>query len=182
MGRLTINPLKHIDPVGTLLIPIVLYIATGGQFLFGYAKPVPFDPDNLRNPRRDLIWVSLSAPAASFVMALFWALLLVVLSALGVQEPFFIKMAQGGVLVNLVMWAFNLFPLPPLDGGRILVGLLPNGAVRNFLLRLEPYGFYIVMALVLVGVVSKYWVSPLIAVGFSILQVLVSPLISLFGS
>ena len=182
MGRLTLNPLKHIDPIGTLLIPIAMYIATGGKFLFGYAKPVPFDPDNLRNPRRDLIWVSLSAPVTSFVMGLFWAVLLVVLAALGVQEPFFIKMAQGGVLVNLVMWAFNLFPLPPLDGGRILVGILPDGAVRNFLLRLEPYGFYIVMGLVLIGVVGKYWMSPLIAIGYSILQTLIGPLISLLGS
>jgi Zn-dependent protease len=179
MGRLTLNPIKHIDPIGTLLIPLVLYFATSGALLFGYAKPIPFDPSNLRNPKRDLLWVSLSAPAANFAMALIWAILFVLLRAAGIDEPFFVQMAQGGVLVNLVMWAFNLFPLPPLDGGRILVGLLPNGPVSNFLARIEPYGFFIVMALVLAGVLGKLWLQPLMAAGYAIINTFLIPLVAL---
>jgi Zn-dependent protease len=179
MGRLTLNPIKHIDPIGTLLIPIVLYFATSGALLFGYAKPIPFDPDNLRNPKRDLIWVSLSAPAANFAMALAWAIFFVVLRAMDISEPFFVQMAQGGVLVNLVMWAFNLFPLPPLDGGRILAGLLPDGPVQNFLARIEPYGFFIVMALVLTGVLRTFWLNPLMTAGSEIIKIFLIPFAAL---
>lgn len=175
LGRVTLNPLKHIDPVGTILMPLMLYFATGGTFLFGYAKPVPVQFGKLRNPKRDMIWVALAGPASNFVMAIGWALLLVALVALGVHEQFFIKMAQGGVLVNLVMWAFNLFPLPPLDGGRVLAGLLPRGAAQQFLARIEPFGFFIVMGLVLAGIVSTYWLSPLIDLGSSAIDVLISP-------
>lgn len=126
MGRITLNPLKHIDPIGTILMPLVLYFATSGAFLFGYAKPVPVNFGNLRNPKRHMVWVALAGPASNFVQAVFWGLVLVGLIGAGVQERFFIEMARAGMLVNLVMWAFNLFPLPPLDGGRILVGLLPG--------------------------------------------------------
>jgi len=179
MGRLTLNPIKHIDLIGTILIPLVLYFATSGALLFGYAKPIPFDPRNLRNPKRDLLWVSLSAPAANFAMALAWALAFVLLRAAGIDEPFFVQMAQGGVLVNLVMWAFNLFPLPPLDGGRILMGLLPNGQITTFLARIEPYGFFIVMALVLAGVLGKLWLQPLMAAGYAIINTILFPLVAL---
>ena len=156
MGRVTLNPFKHIDPIGTILMPLMLYFATSGAFLFGYAKPVPVNFGNLRNPKRDMIWVALAGPGSNFIQAVLWALVFVGLIATGVSEPFFIKMAKGGVLVNLVMCAFNLFPLPPLDGGRVLAGLLPRGQAQAFLARIEPYGFFIVMALVLAGVVSKY--------------------------
>jgi Zn-dependent protease len=110
MGRVTLNPLKHIDPIGTILMPLMLYFATSGAFLFGYAKPVPVNFGRLRHPKRDMIWVALAGPVSNFIQAILWALLLVALIAAGVDETFFIKMAQGGVLVNLVMWAFNLFP------------------------------------------------------------------------
>jgi Zn-dependent protease len=178
LGRITLNPLKHIDPVGTLLMPLVLYFATSGAFLFGYAKPVPVNFGKLRNPKRDMVWVALAGPASNFVQALLWALLLVVLVATNLQEPFFIKMAQGGMLVNLVMWAFNLFPLPPLDGGRILVGLLPWKQAQ-LVSRIEPYGFFIVMALVLAGVVSSLWLRPLMSLGYRTLSLLLSPLTAL---
>ena len=125
LGRVTLNPLKHIDPIGTIAMPLLLYFATSGAFLFGYAKPVPVNFGKLRNPKRDMVWVALAGPASNFAQALLWAVALVVMAAIGTQERFFIQMAQAGALVNLVMWAFNLFPLPPLDGGRILVGLLP---------------------------------------------------------
>jgi len=180
LGRITLNPLKHIDPVGTILMPLVLYFATSGAFLFGYAKPVPVDFGNLRNPKQHMVWVALAGPASNFFQAIFWGLVLVLLHALGVREPFFVKMAQGGVLVNLVMWAFNLFPLPPLDGGRILVGLLPYKQGR-LVSRIEPFGFFIVMALVLAGVVTSLWLKPLMAFGYGAIQLLLAPLTALLG-
>ena len=179
MGRMTLNPLRHIDPVGTILMPLMLYFATSGAFLFGYAKPVPVQFGNLRHPKRDMVWVALAGPASNFVMAIGWALLLVALVAAGVTETFFLKMAQGGVLVNLVMWAFNLFPLPPLDGGRVLAGLLPRGAVQTLLARIEPFGFFIVLALVLFGVIGTWWLMPLIGFGSQAIGLLISPLAAL---
>jgi len=175
MGRVTLNPMKHIDPIGTILMPLMLYFATSGAFLFGYAKPVPVNFGRLRHPKRDMIWVALAGPASNFVQAILWALVLVGLIAAGVNETFFIKMAQGGVLVNLVMWAFNLFPLPPLDGGRVVVGLLPPRQAYAFS-RIEPWGFFIVMALVLAGIVSSLWLSPLISFGYRVLGLILSPL------
>ena len=174
-GRITLNPLKHIDPVGTILMPLMLYFATSGAFLFGYAKPVPVNFGALRNPKRDMVWVALAGPASNFAQAIFWALLLVVLAGMGVQELFFIKMAQAGILVNLVMWAFNLFPLPPLDGGRILVGLLPWKQAQ-MVSRLEPWGCCIVMALVLAGIVGTFWLRPLMTFGYALINILISPL------
>ena len=178
MGRITLNPLKHIDPIGTIAMPLLLYFATSGAFLFGYAKPVPVNFGALRNPKRDMIWVALAGPASNFAQALLWALALVLLAALNTQEPFFIKMAQAGILVNLVMWAFNLFPLPPLDGGRILVGLLPWKQAQ-WLSRVEPWGFFVVMALVIAGVVGTLWLRPLMTLGYLTINTLISPLLSL---
>lgn len=178
MGRITLNPLKHIDPIGTIVMPLLLYFATSGAFLFGYAKPVPVNFGNLRNPKRDMVWVALAGPASNFVQAVLWALVLVLLAALGTQERFFIEMAKGGVLVNLVMFAFNLFPIPPLDGGRILVGLLPWKQAQ-WVSRIEPWGFFVVMALVVAGVVGTVWLRPLISLGYTVINLLISPLMAL---
>ena len=178
LGRVTLNPIKHIDLVGTVLMPLLLYFATSGAFLFGYAKPVPVNFHHLRNPKRDMVWVALAGPASNFAQAIAWALLLVALVATGAQERFFIEMARAGVAVNLVMWAFNLFPLPPLDGGRILVGLLPSQQSR-LIARLEPYGFFIVLALLVAGVVSQIWLRPLMSLGYTIIDLLISPLTAL---
>lgn len=178
LGRVTLNPLKHIDPIGTIAMPLLLYFATLGAFLFGYAKPVPVDFGKLRNPKRDMIWVALAGPASNFLQALLWAVMLVALAAFGSQERFFIQMAQAGVLVNLVMWAFNLFPLPPLDGGRVLAGLLPWRQAQ-WLGRVEPWGFFIVMALVIAGIVGTYWLRPLISFGYLVLNGLTAPLLML---
>ncbi|QIL78622.1 site-2 protease family protein [Diaphorobacter sp. HDW4A] len=174
MGRITLNPLKHIDPIGTILMPLLLYFATSGAFLFGYAKPVPVNFSHLRNPKRDMIWVALAGPLANFIQAILWALVLIVLVAFDVNERFFLAMAKAGVMVNLVMWAFNLFPLPPLDGGRVLVGLLPWKQAQWFA-RLEPYGFFIVMGLVIMGVVSTFWLQPLMAAGYYVISLLMLP-------
>ena len=111
LGRITLNPVPHIDPLGTIAMPLLLYFATSGAFLFGYARPVPVNFGNLRNPKRDMVWVALAGPASNFAQAIAWAILFTVLVALGVSERFFLDMAKAGVLVNLVMWAFNLFPL-----------------------------------------------------------------------
>jgi Zn-dependent protease len=178
LGRVTLNPTKHIDPMGTVLMPLLLYFATSGAFLFGYAKPVPVRFDRLRNPKRDMVWVALAGPAANLAQALVWGVLLYVLQGASVTEPFFLRMCQGGVLVNVVMFAFNLFPLPPLDGGRILVGLLPVKQAL-FVSRIEPYGFFVVMALVIAGVVSSLWMQPVMALTYGLLEILLSPLSAL---
>ena len=178
LGRMTLNPIKHIDPIGTILMPLLLYFSTSGAFVFGYAKPVPVNFGHLRNPKRDMIWVALAGPASNFVQAIGWALLLLVLLALDVSEPFFLQMARAGILVNLVMWAFNLFPLPPLDGGRILVGLLPWKQAQA-VSRIEPYGFFIVMGLVIAGIVGTLWLRPLMALGYAAINLLLSPLAAL---
>ena len=174
LGRVTLNPAKHIDPVGTILMPLMLYLVTSGAFLFGYAKPVPVRFGNLRNPKRDMIWVALAGPGANLVQAFLWGVLLYLLQGAEVSEPFFLKMCQGGVLVNVVMFAFNLFPLPPLDGGRILVGLLPYRQAE-LVSRIEPWGFFIVMGLVIAGVVSTLWMQPVMALTFGLLKLLLSP-------
>ncbi len=180
LGRITLNPVKHIDPVGTILMPLLLYFATSGAFLFGYAKPVPVRFGNLRNPKRDMIWVALAGPAANFVQALLWGALLYVLKGADVSEPFFVQMAQGGVLVNVVMFVFNLFPLPPLDGGRILVGLLPYRQAE-LVSRVEPWGFFIVMGLLVAGVVSTLWMQPLMSLTYAVLDLLLAPISMLLG-
>nr|WP_250208014.1 site-2 protease family protein [Curvibacter sp. CHRR-16] len=175
LGRLSLNPARHIDPVGTILIPLLLLFATSGNMLFGYAKPVPVRFGNLRHPKRDMIWVALAGPAANLAMAWLWGVAAMVLPAVGVQEPFFLKMCNGGLVVNIVLFAFNLFPLPPLDGGRILVGLLPLRAAL-WVSRIEPWGFFIVMGLVLAGILSTLWMRPVMGITFSLVQLLLSPL------
>ena len=173
LGRMSLNPLKHIDPVGTLLIPIVLFFAQS-PFLFGYAKPVPIDFGKLRNPKRDMAWVALAGPGANFVMALMWLLFSFAMVAFQVSEPYFLKMARAGVETNLVIFAFNLFPIPPLDGGRVMASILPDRQAYQFG-RLEPYGFFIVLALAYLQVLS-FWMTPVISITQRALQLLLSPL------
>ena len=175
LGRITLNPLKHIDPVGTIVMPLILFFSTGGAFLFGYAKPVPVQFGRLKNPKRDMVWVALAGPGANLVQAVLWTIVFYLQVFAGIEERFFIEMAKGGVTVNLVMFAFNLFPLPPLDGGRILVGLLPwKQAVA--LSRIEPWGFFIVMALVVMGVIGSLWMYPLMSVTNALIDLLLTPL------
>ena len=173
LGRMSLNPLKHIDPVGTLLIPIVLFFVQS-PFLFGYAKPVPIDFGKLRNPKRDMAWVALAGPGANFVMALMWLLFSFAMVAFQVSEPYFLKMARAGVETNLVIFAFNLFPIPPLDGGRVMASILPDRQAYQFG-RLEPYGFFIVLALAYLQVLS-FWMTPVIGITQRALQLLLSPL------
>jgi Zn-dependent protease len=178
LGRVTLNPFPHIDLVGTILLPLLLYFSTSGAFLFGYAKPVPVRFGHLRNPKRDMIWVALAGPASNLLQALLWGVLLNVLNGSGVTERFFLEMCRAGMLTNVVMFAFNLFPLPPLDGGRIVLGLLPWRQAVLFS-RVEPWGFFIVMALVITGVVNSWWMQPLMGATFDLLKLTLSPLTGL---
>jgi Zn-dependent protease len=171
-GRMTLNPLVHVDLFGTIIIPIALYLTTG--FVFGYAKPVPVDFSRLRNPKRDMAWVALAGPGANFIMALMWLIFAVLLVALGVGEEFPHKVAQAGLIANLLMFAFNLLPIPPLDGGRVVTSMLPNNLAYKFA-RIEPYGFYIVLALLFFNLLS-FWVGPVMMLGRMLLQLIASPL------
>jgi Zn-dependent protease len=128
----------------------------------------------LRNPKRDMVWVALAGPMSNLIMALIWGLVFYVLQGAEVTEPFFLKMAQGGILVNAVMFAFNLFPLPPLDGGRILVGLLPY-KYAELVSRIEPWGFFIVMGLVIAGIINTIWMTPMMNITYGLLELFLSP-------
>lgn len=155
LGRMTLNPLKHIDPIWTILVPIVTLLFT--PFVFGAAKPVPVNFGGLRNPKRDMIWVAAAGPLANLTMMIIWALLGKIAISLPESDPvvFLALMAQAGIFVNALLMVFNLFPLLPLDGGRILTGLLPNRLAYAFS-RTEPYGMFILIALMLSGIMGKF--------------------------
>lgn len=142
-GRLTLNPLAHIDPIGTVFLPLFLYLTTNGQFVFGAAKAVPINYHALKNPKRDIIWIGAAGPLANFILALLSSALL---RTLGL--PFFIQeLLRGFMVVNVVLGVFNLIPIPPLDGSRIAMGLLPKTLAYGCAL-IEPFGFFIIMILV----------------------------------
>ncbi len=158
LGRITLNPIKHIDLVGTILVPGMLLLSAkmlgGAPFLFGWAKPVPVNFGNLRHPKRDMIWVAAAGPAANFVMAVGWALLAKVAAPSGVWAgDGLYQMTQIGIAINLVLMVLNLLPIPPLDGGRIAVGLLP-GRAAYALSRMEPWGFMVIVLLLISGVLG----------------------------
>ncbi len=152
-GRLTLNPLKHIDPVGTILVPGLMLLLPGG-FVFGWAKPVPVDWRNFKRPKQDMAWVAAAGPISNLLMALGWAL--VARIAIGVPMESWIKapllfMGVAGIFINTILMVLNLLPLPPLDGGRVMTGLLPSPYAYRFA-RIEPYGFFILVALLVTGV------------------------------
>ncbi len=171
-GRMTLNPLVHIDLFGTIIIPIVLYLTSG--FVFGYAKPVPVQFGNLRNPKRDMAWVALAGPAANLLMAFLWVVFGMLLVAFGIDEEFPNKMARAGLVTNLLIFAFNLFPLPPLDGGRVLTSMLPNRIAFKFA-RVEPYGFFILLALLYFNLLA-FWVQPVMWLGAQAVELITTPL------
>jgi len=171
LGRVTLNPIKHIDPVGTLAVPGLLLL-TGAPFLFGWAKPVPVNFGNLRHPKRDMIWVAAAGPGANFAMALLWALLAQAAAPSGpwASDGLFL-MARIGISINLVLMVLNLLPIPPLDGGRIAVGLLPDRAA-SVLARVEPFGFIVVLVLLVTGLLGDL-MRPLLQAAASLLYAIV---------
>ena len=164
LGRLTLNPIKHIDPVMTLLVPGLL-IASGSPVVFGGAKPVPINPYNLKNPRKAVVLIAAAGPAINFVLAALFATVFMIFKEIIAANPASLSTlslttiitlwAFHSVLINIILALFNLFPIPPLDGGRIAVGLLPEGLAMK-LARLEPYGFFILVAAIYMGVFESY--------------------------
>jgi Zn-dependent protease len=154
-GRLTLNPLKHIDPVGTILVPGLMLLLPGG-FVFGWAKPVPVDWRNFKHPKQDMAWVAAAGPIANLLMALAWALLARISIGLPmeswIKEPL-LYMGVAGIFINTILMVLNLLPLPPLDGGRVVTGLLPSPYAYQFA-RIEPFGFVILLALLMTGVLG----------------------------
>ena len=164
LGRISLNPARHIDLVGTIFLPLVTLFATGGRIMFGWAKPVPVNFHALRRPKRDMLWVALAGPAANLVMALVWAAALKIGALSGLrQSDFLLQVPIAGVEVNLVFMALNLLPILPLDGGRVVVSLLP-GPVTGRFSRLEPFGLPILLGLV---VISSY--------GYNVLGMFLDP-------
>jgi len=156
LGRLTLNPIKHIDPIGTVLVPAILLIA--GGFIFGWAKPVPVDPRNLAHPRRDMAAVAAAGPMANLVMALIWALIAKLGLVLTPTMPWvgvpLLLMGKTGIFLNSILMVLNLLPLPPLDGGRVLVGLLPD-RLADKVASIEPYGMFILVGLMITGFLGQ---------------------------
>lgn len=171
LGRLTLNPLKHIDPIGTVLVPGLLLFL--GGFVFGWAKPVPVTWENLRHPKRDMAVVAAAGPGANLLMALLWALVIKLSTvlpetAVWVAQPL-LYMGLAGIIINIVLMVLNLLPLPPLDGGRVLAGFLP-GPWAYQLSRLEPYGFFILIALLITGLLSQILGPPVVFFRSMVLQ------------
>jgi Zn-dependent protease len=147
MGRLTINPLAHIDPFGTIVLPLLIFFASAGRFIFGAAKPVPINYLALKNPKRDMIWIGLSGPLANFLFAV------ALRAAWPLVIPLFPVMAfifKTLIVINIVLGVFNLIPIPPLDGSRVVMGLLPAGLAASYA-RIEPFGFFILMLMIAMG-------------------------------
>jgi len=173
LGRLTLNPVKHIDPIGTLLVPAIMILLPLG-FVFGWAKPIPVNTRNLANPRKDMALVAVAGPLANLAMAFAWGafiLLAYLVPDLGIQKGI-VDMAQNGVIINVLLMVLNLLPLPPLDGGRVLAGVVPR-SVANWLDRIEPYGFLIIIVLLASGVFSDTFGSLIQGISLFILQLFV---------
>ncbi|MCG2582962.1 site-2 protease family protein [Massilia sp. TS11] len=179
-GRLSLNPVRHIDLFGTILLPLLLYLSPIGV-PFGYAKPVPVDFGRLRNPKKQMGFVAAAGPAANFAMCLGWMIVLVLLRGMGVGEAFFLEMARAGVLANAAMCVFNLIPVPPLDGGRIVTALLPMDLARSFA-SIERYTTFIFIGLIALSYfnVLGNLLAPAMGVLLDIVKFLVQPLTYLF--
>jgi Zn-dependent protease len=172
-GRVTLNPLKHIDLIGTIVVPLAILLlaklAGGAGFLFGWAKPVPVNFGRLRNPKQDMVWVAAAGPGSNLLMAVGWALFLKLQYAFGINEVFFGEMSKAGILVNIGLMALNLLPVPPLDGGRIAVGLLPHQLAVQYA-RVEPYGLFIVLGLLATNTLG-FFLEPFYHFGLAVVEI-----------
>ncbi len=172
LGRISLNPLRHIDPMGTLLVPVMLYVVSNGAFVFGWAKPVPVNFGRLRRPKQDMLWVAAAGPGANLLMAIGWTLLLKLV--VGIPENSYSEalmgMARAGIVWNVGLMVLNLLPIPPLDGGRIAVSLLPMRAAQKFA-QLERYGLFIVLGLVFFGILDLV-LRPLLRISYALLMAL----------
>ncbi len=167
-GRISLNPLRHIDPLGTIVLPLLTLLLT--PFMFGWAKPVPVNFGNLRHPKRDMLWVAAAGPFSNLLMALGWGFLLRISLGLAADNPaqdWLTAVSEAGVFVNVIFFALNLFPIPPLDGGRIMVSLLPHRLAYRFA-AIERYGFLILLALLFTGILGTL-LSPLISITLSVI-------------
>lgn len=171
-GRLSLSPIRHIDPIGTIAVPLGLFVLSSltgsGLFLFGWAKPVPFDPRNFKNPRKDIALTAFAGPASNFIQAFLWAIIFFIVSGMNstyADEPTLTKglqiMSQYGVLINVFLMVLNLMPIPPLDGGRIAMMLLPYN-LSSQLARIEPYGIWVVLGLLYTGLLPLNLISNMV--------------------
>jgi Zn-dependent protease len=172
-GRITLNPLKHIDLIGTIAVPLAILLlaklAGGAGFLFGWAKPVPVNFARLRNPKQDMVWVAAAGPGSNLLMAVGWALFLKLQHAFGIDEVFFVEMSKAGIFVNIGLMALNLLPVPPLDGGRIAIGLLPHQLAVQYA-RIEPYGLFIVLGLLATNTLG-FFLEPFYHFGLAVVEI-----------
>lgn len=159
LGRVSLNPLRHIDLIGTILVPLI-FLLLPGNFLFGWAKPVPVNFNALRNPKKHMLWVAAAGPGANLIMAFLWAMVLTLTPENGSMSLALQAMALAGIMVNIVLMLLNLLPILPLDGGRITASLLPESAARAYA-KMEPYGIVIVVALLISGILGRV-LGPLI--------------------
>jgi Zn-dependent protease len=175
-GRISINPSKHMDILGTIILPLISFLGSSGGLLFGYAKPAPIDSRNFKNPRKSLFLSILAGPVAHLIMALLWAIIAGVLVNFIFADEFFTKMAKGGIMINLSLFAINMLPLPPLDGGKLLAIILPY-KYGQLLSRIEPYAFFVLLLISSLSILRNFWLMPII----NILSRIIGLILSLIG-